>query len=91
MSTPGLIVMIASSAIFLLWAGLMFTTLWKLSRHAAKRLDETGGGYVRWAGHSLGSFGAFLSEPDFKKDRRRLLLVTLLLFASIAVRPILML
>ncbi|KZY39081.1 hypothetical protein A3731_13565 [Roseovarius sp. HI0049] len=75
--------------LFLLWVGLMARMLLRLTRRSMDRLNQTGGGYFTWMGHSLHSFGNFAISAADKAERRRLLLVTALLFASIVVRPIL--
>lgn len=91
MSPLNLTSLVVMTLLFVIWAVVMFSTLWRLTRLSMDRLNETGGGYFTWAGHSLAAFGAFLSSPDYKKERRRLLLLTALLFASIVARPLLLL
>ncbi|MEQ9257606.1 MAG: hypothetical protein RIG84_00765 [Roseovarius sp.] len=90
MSTLNLVSLVVMGALFALWVVMMATTLFTITRRSMDRLNETGGGYFTWAGHSLSAFGAFLSAREYKRERRRLLLVTALLFASIVARPMLM-
>jgi hypothetical protein len=75
----GLLILIA-----LIWAAAMFHMLWRLNKRALGRLDETGGGYPTWVGHSLKTFlGAVTSGKD-RGMRRRIVILTLLLALSIA-------
>jgi hypothetical protein len=70
--------------IFVIWAAAMFHMLWRLTKRSLDRLDETGGGYFTWVGHSLKEFlGAVTSDKD-RSMRRRILILTGLLILSIA-------
>ncbi len=90
MSTLNILWLVAMTAVFLVWAFFMFRMLWRLTRRSLGRYEKTGGGYFRWAGHSLSSFGEFATSGADRKERRRLLLLTALLFAIIIARPILL-
>ena len=71
--------------IFVIWAAAMFHMLWRLNQRSLDRLDQTGGGYPTWLGHSLKEFlGAVTSDKD-REMRRRILILTGLLILSIAV------
>lgn len=79
--TPYWIAVALMAALFVVWAVAMFSVLWRLTLRSLERLDETGGGYFRWAGHSIGCFAEFLSHDRHRAERRRLLLLTLALVA----------
>lgn len=72
--------------VFILWAAVMFRTLWLLSKRADTRLRSTGGGYFRWVGHSLNTYAEFLTSDKDRQIRWRILWLTLLLFLVIAAR-----
>ena len=76
--------------VFIFWVFLMFRMLWRLTKQSMDRLDETGGGYFTWAGHSMRAFSGFLTDPGVKNERRQLLIVTILLFAIIIAQPIIL-
>ena len=73
-----------STLIFVIWAVAMFHMLWRLTQRSLERLEQTGGGYFTWVGHSLKEFfGAVTSDKD-RAMRRRILILTGLLILSIA-------
>ena len=75
----------AMTLIFVIWAGAMFHMLWRLNKRSSQRLEETGGGYPTWVGHSLKVFfGAVTSDKD-RRMRRRILILTGLLILSTAI------
>lgn len=90
MSLPNAIWLGVMAVVFLAWAVCMFQMLWQMTRRSADRLNETGGGYFTWAGHSLSSFFAFFRAPEYRAQRRRLLILTLLMIAIIVARPFLL-
>lgn len=74
--------------VFLVWVVAMFRMLWRLTRRSMERLDETGGGYFTWMGHSLRAFRGFLTSEEDRRERRRLLLLTAVLFAFVVLGPV---
>lgn len=91
MNTLNIVTLVLLAVLFLLWCFLMFRMLWQLTLRSRARLDETGGGYFTWVGHSLSTFRSFATSPEDKVERRRIYLVTALLVAAIIARPILLL
>lgn len=67
--------------VFLLWGIQMFRCLFKLR---ARAVAETGSGYPGPRA-TLRSFGAFVTAPEYQRDRRILVGLTVLLFALIGV------
>ena len=67
--------------VFVLWAGLLFRALFRLRARAVGRSGRTFPGLI----DTLESYGAFLTLPDYRRDRRLLGLATLALFAILAV------
>ena len=67
--------------VFLIWAGLMFRALFRLRARAVQRSGRTFPGLL----DTLEGYGAFLTLPEFRRDRRLLGAATLALFAMIAV------
>lgn len=86
MGPANLISLVVMTLVFILWAVLMFRTLWRLTQRSRQRLEETGGGYFTWVGHSLRSFSGFLTSDKDRQDRRRILFVTLVLMLVILLR-----
>ena len=80
MTIVNLISLIVMGVVFVLWAVTMFTALWQITRRSLDDLKQTGGGYFTWAGHSLRGFRGFLTSDNDKRARRRILILTLLLF-----------
>ncbi len=77
----GLVALLAVQAmVFVLWAAAMFRTLFRLRRRA---VAESGIAFPG-PGATLRSFRAFLTEPEFAADRRRLGWLTAALVALIA-------
>lgn len=68
------------AAVFGLWAVLMFRNLFRLRRRAI----ETSGRAFPGPVTTLIQFRDFLRLPEFRRDRRLLAAVTLLMFALIA-------
>ncbi len=77
------IILILMSLVFLVWAFEMFRMLFRISRRADEKLNETGGGYFTWAGHSVSSYAEFFTSDKTRPHRRRLIALTILLFAVI--------
>ncbi|QIE46763.1 hypothetical protein G5B38_15215 [Pseudohalocynthiibacter aestuariivivens] len=69
--------------IFAIWAMQMFRGLSRLFQAARARADARG---AMWPTpiEQLTSFRDFLTEPEYRRDRRRLLILTLLMFAAIS-------
>ena len=76
---PALLGLLA--VLFVAWAGLMFRALFLLRARAVQRSGSTFPGL----GATLDSYGAFLTLPEFRRDRRILGALTLALFGMIAV------
>mgnify|MGYP001546349796 FL=1 len=71
--------MIIQGAVFVLWAAQMFVSMFRLRARAAR---ETG---VTFPGpfSTLRYWGIWLRDPDTRPERRRLLVLTVLLFGTI--------
>jgi amino acid transporter len=90
MTGPNLISLIALGVLFLVWVVLMFRMLWTLYRRSRGKLKQTGGGYFRWAGHSIGTYRDFFTSAEDRPERRRIYLATAFLFAVIVARAFLL-
>ncbi len=76
--------LIVEGIVFAVWAFLMFRTLFRLRARAVRETGASFPGPVS----TLKYFGLFLRAPEYRRDRRLLLAVTLLLFALIAAIPL---
>jgi len=76
--------LLAQGLVFLLWAYLMFRTLFRLARIAQDRQTRAGGGPIPGPGQTLRAWHDFATRAEHRPDRNRLIAVTLLLFALIA-------
>lgn len=76
--TGGLLALQGAAAV--IWAFLMFRTLFRLRARAVDRSGQAFPG----VGATLESYRAFLTEPAFARDRRLLGGATVALFATIA-------
>lgn len=65
--------------IFLLWAAQMFVSMFRLRARAARELGVTFPGPFS----TLRYWGIWLKDPETRTERRRLLLLTILLFGTI--------
>ena len=84
MAPAAIVSLTVLTLIFVIWAVAMFHMLWRLAKRSLDRLEQTGGGYPTWVGHSLKIFlGALTSDKD-RAMRRRILILTGLLILSIA-------
>jgi hypothetical protein len=84
--TPAAMLLLAIQApVFAFWAFLMFRNLFRLRRRAVAR----SGSPVPGPGATLESFGAFLKLPEYRRDRRLLGAVTLLMFVLIGLHALL--
>ena len=84
MAPIAIVSLTVSTLIFVIWAAAMFHMLRRLNKRSLERLEQTGGGYPTWVGHSLKVFfGALTSDKD-RRMRRRILILTGLLIVSIA-------
>ncbi|MFN4171358.1 MAG: hypothetical protein ACK4GW_06350 [Pseudorhodobacter sp.] len=68
------------AVVFAAWGFWMFRCLFRLRRRA---VAETGSAFPG-PGATLRSFGGFVTRSEFARDRRILLALTLLMFATIA-------
>ncbi|RMF40397.1 MAG: hypothetical protein D6754_03260 [Alphaproteobacteria bacterium] len=73
---------------FAIWMVNMFRTLYRLKARAEERLRDGGGGPVAGIGNTASTFGEFFTRPEWRRDRRRLLVMTATLFAVIAIGPL---
>lgn len=78
-------VMVGQTILFLAWAFIVFRTLIRLNNIATERRIDAGMGPVGMTG-TLGTFGDFLMGRVLPQDRVLLILLTLALFAGIALR-----
>lgn len=88
MPAPALIWMIANGVLFALWAMQMFRCLFRLRAEAAAAERRRTGRMLPGLTVTLRSFAAFLRHPHHRADRRRLMWLTLCLFAMLALRPL---
>lgn len=79
----------AMTLVFAVWAVLMFVMLFRLNRAAQQRKQEARAGILAGFGITLATFRDFAFASEFRRDRRRLLAVTALLFALILARAFL--
>jgi len=70
----------AQGLVFAVWTFWMFRCLFRLR---ARAVAETGSAFPG-PGATLRSFHAFAVRPEFARDRRILLVLTLVMFATIA-------
>lgn len=89
MSLVGILFLVLEGAVFLAWAFLMFRTLFRLNRHAVARRRAHGGYPFMGLGETFSTFGAFAKGHIFPNDRKLLAILTLVLFALIGLRVIL--
>lgn len=75
---------------YLVWVVSLFRVLFRLKARADERRRQDKGGYVAGIGHTISTFGEFFTEENWRRDRRRLLLLTGALFAIIAMGPLLL-
>ena len=81
--------MILLAIVMIVWIFLMIRMLTRLTRQSMRALDQTGGGYFTWVGHSLTAFGGFWSDPSVATERRQLIWVTILLMLIVVGGPLL--
>lgn len=81
-----MISLVILALVFILWAAVMFRTLWLLSKRADERLKSSGGGYFKWVALSLGTYRELLTSDKDRPARQRILMLTLLLILVIAFR-----
>lgn len=85
METGAVIVTVLQGAVFIAWAFLMFRSLFRLRRDVVQRAGRQGF-YQPSVAETLTSFGWFLTEDRYARDRRILGVLTLMLFAMIALQ-----
>ena len=85
MTWPVAILMAAQAVIFGAWAFWMFRTLFALRRDVVERSGKQGF-YQPSVAETLTSFGWFFTEARYARHRRILGILTLALFATIAIR-----
>lgn len=71
--------MILQGVVFVLWAAQMFVSMFRLRKRAARDLGVTFPGPFS----TLRYWGIWLKDPDTRPERRRLLVLTLVLFGTI--------
>lgn len=84
MDAGRILLLAVQGVVFVAWAVLMFRTLFRLRAIASERRAASGGGFLAGFGHTLQTFRDFAVRPVHRRDRRRLILLTLLMFALIA-------
>jgi len=87
MTTGTIVYLSLMAVIFAIWAFLMFRMLWQMNRDSLDRQAKTGGGYFTWVGHSLRSFFGYFREVQYKSERRRLILITVVMMTMIIAQP----
>lgn len=71
--------MILQGVVFVLWALQMFVSMFRLRGRAARELGVTFPGPFS----TLRYWGIWLRDPDTRSERRRILLLTVLMFGTI--------
>jgi hypothetical protein len=83
MGTGQIVTLSLMGVVFVLWAAHMFVYLFRLRRDATERMQRDGAGpFARFA-YTLATFRDFAVAPRYRRDRNRLALLTVLMFASI--------
>ncbi|MDF1854420.1 hypothetical protein [Pseudooceanicola sp.] len=82
MSILAIFWLVVAGAIFALWTYLAYAVLFRLRRDAVTESGRMFPGL----GATLKSFAGFLRRPDYARERRRMWWLTLLLFAVIGLR-----
>lgn len=83
MSSAAILTLVLQSLVFAVWAAAMFVTLFRLAREAAARRAAAGQNYITGIGQTFATFGDFLTAPRWRRNRRVLGGLTLLLIATI--------
>ncbi len=88
MGAMNILWLVAMGLVFVVWAFVMFQTLAGLAAISLRRKAERNAGYFGWVAISLGVYAEFLSSAEHKTRRRRVILLTVLLFAIIILRVV---
>lgn len=83
MSTTACVTLILQGVIFAAWAALMFRTLFRLNTIAERPRRALGQSPLPFR-QTIATFADFAKGRTLRPDRNRLIWLTLLLFASIA-------
>jgi hypothetical protein len=83
MGAAAIAVLVVQGIVFALWALAMFSTLFRLLRSAPYNPLDLRGGPGAVLGRMLRNYARLFHDPDFAPDRRRLLVLTPLLFLTI--------
>ena len=83
MGAAGIAVLVVQGIVFALWALAMFHTLFRLLRGAPHDPLDLRGGPGAILGRSFRNFARLFADPGFAPDRRRLAVLTPLLFLTI--------
>lgn len=67
-----IILLVVQGLVFAIWAYHMFRAVFRLYGHAVRKSGRMMPGF----GAQIGALQAFLAEPAFRSDRRRLFLAT---------------
>ena len=82
MCSSDLIWLAAIAVIFAVWTVLMFKTLFQLGRIAMAKANARGAGWPTFS-EQLGTYAAFLTAPEHRKERRWLFVLTIAMFTII--------
>ncbi|WP_136634336.1 hypothetical protein [Pseudooceanicola onchidii] len=85
MNPTVIFVLVAQTVLFLAWAFVAFRSLIRLNGIATERRLAEGNGPVGMS-HTIATFGDFARGKVLRHDRNMLALLTLALFASMAIR-----
>lgn len=80
--------LILQGVIFVFWAFFLFRSLFRIGAGARARADARGGMWPSFF-EQFSEYAAFLNAPEYRSDRRRVGLLTVLLFATIFLRVVL--
>ena len=72
--------------VWLFWVFVMFRTLFRLLKVSLARRAAQGAGYLRWVVINLGVYRDFFILDEFRRDRRLVIGLTVLLFGIILLR-----
>lgn len=84
MTTSQIIALVLEGIAFMIWAGVMFRTLFRLRWRATQQAQAENAGLLRRYVLVFTTMGLFFSDPGFRPDRRLVLITTVVLFASMA-------
>ncbi len=83
MSNTNMLFLALMGIAFIIWVFLMIRMLFGLKRIADARRQAKAQGYFAGLGTTISVFAGFLTAPEHRKERNRVLLATVAMFATI--------